>query len=105
MKGEKIVTNLLPYGPEKPRLGMVKKGVEGNPGTTQIEIFWDPPRGEFTKYFLNIENVSEKSFCFDETSKFTKNTNTSNNNSKNPGGGLGMRIVCPKMLNESSDTL
>ena len=81
MKGEKIVTNLLPYGPEKPRLGMVKEGVEGNPGTTQIEIFWDPPRGEFTKYFLNIEKVSEQAYFFDETSKYTKNTNTSNNNS------------------------
>ena len=80
MKGEKIVTNLLPYGPEKPRLGMVKGGVDGNPGTTQIEIFWDPPRGEFTKYFLNIEKVSEQTFSFDEASKFTKNTNTSNNN-------------------------
>ncbi len=24
MKGEKVVTNLVPYGPEKPRSGMVK---------------------------------------------------------------------------------
>ena len=24
MKGEKVVTNLVPYGPEKPRAGMVK---------------------------------------------------------------------------------
>ena len=57
MKGEKVVTNLVPYGPEKPRGGMVKEG-EGNPGTNQIDIFWNPPRGEFTKYFLNIDNVS-----------------------------------------------
>ena len=40
MKGAKIVTNLIPYGPEKPRSGMVKKG-ENNPGINQIEIFWD----------------------------------------------------------------
>jgi len=31
MKGEKIVTNLVPYGPEKPRSGMVK-----NAGTDQV---------------------------------------------------------------------
>jgi hypothetical protein len=24
MKGEKVVTNLVPYGPEKPRSGMVR---------------------------------------------------------------------------------
>ena len=65
MKGEKIVTNLIPYGPEKPRYGMVKKG-EHNPGTNEVEIFWDPPRGEFTKYFLNIEKVSDKQFTAEE---------------------------------------
>ena len=65
MKGEKIVTNLIPYGPEKPRYGMVKKGEE-NPGTNEVEIFWDPPRGEFTKYFLNIEKVSDIQFTVEE---------------------------------------
>ena len=44
MKGEKLVTHLLPYGPEKPRSGMVKES-DGNPGTNQIEVFWEPPRG------------------------------------------------------------
>ena len=32
MKGEKIVTNLVPYGPEKPRSGMVKIA-----GTNQVQ--------------------------------------------------------------------
>ena len=31
MKGEKVVTNLVPYGPEKPRAGMVK-----NASTNQV---------------------------------------------------------------------
>ena len=53
MKGEKLVTNLLPYGPEKPRSGIVKE-TEGNPGTHQVEIFWDPPSGDFTKYMLEV---------------------------------------------------
>ena len=53
MKGEKLVTNLLPYGPEKPRSGIVKEA-EGNPGTHQVEIFWDPPSGDFTKYILEV---------------------------------------------------
>ena len=56
MKGEKLVTNLLPYGPEKPRSGMVKEA-EGNPGTHQVEIFWDPPSGDFTKYILEVVQV------------------------------------------------
>ena len=56
MKGEKVVTNLVPYGAEKPRSGMVKER-EDNPRTNQVEIFWDPPRGEFTKYFLNIDQM------------------------------------------------
>ena len=55
MKGEKIVTNLVPYGPEKPRSGMVKTA-----GTDQVEIFWDPPKGDFTKYYLDIDLLSEK---------------------------------------------
>jgi len=33
MKGEKVVTNLVPYGPEKPRSGMVKMA-----GTNQVTI-------------------------------------------------------------------
>ena len=46
------MANLVPYGPEKPRSGMVKSA-----GTHQVEIFWDPPKGEFTKYTLFIEKI------------------------------------------------
>ena len=46
------MANLVPYGPEKPRSGMVKSA-----GTHQVEIFWDPPKGEFTKYTLLIEKI------------------------------------------------
>lgn len=55
MKGEKVVTNLVPYGPEKPRSGMLKLA-----GVNQVEIFWDPPKGDFTKYYLNIDRLSDK---------------------------------------------
>ncbi|XP_023343416.1 uncharacterized protein LOC111712896 [Eurytemora carolleeae] len=50
MKGERIVTNLLPYGPEKPRAGMLKTS-----GTHEIEISWEPPKGDFTKYILSVD--------------------------------------------------
>jgi hypothetical protein len=50
MKGERIVTTLLPYGPEKPRAGMIKATT-----TNEVEIMWDPPKGEFTKYVLVID--------------------------------------------------
>ena len=50
MKGERIVTTLLPYGPEKPRAGMVK-----NVTTNEVDIMWEPPKGEFTKYVLMID--------------------------------------------------
>ena len=49
MKGEKIVTHLVPYGPEKPRAGMVK-----SVSPKQVEVFWDPPKGEFSKYIMTI---------------------------------------------------
>ncbi len=54
MKGERLVTHLVPYGPEKPGNGMVKLA-----GTHQVEIFWDPPKGEFGKYTLKVEPISE----------------------------------------------
>ena len=54
MKGEKVITNLVPYGPEKPRAGMVSRTE-----TDQAEIHWDPPKGDFTKYTLVIEKVSQ----------------------------------------------
>lgn len=49
MKGAKIVTNLLPYGPEKPRGGIVKSLT-----TDTVEIAWEPPKGGFTKYVLCV---------------------------------------------------
>jgi hypothetical protein len=52
MKGEKLVTNLVPYGAERPRNGMLD-----NAGTTEVELFWDPPKGEFTKYIISIDKV------------------------------------------------
>ena len=55
MKGAKIVTNLLPYGPEKPRGGIVKSLT-----TDTVDIAWEPPKGGFTKYVL----------CVGETGKF-----------------------------------
>jgi len=62
MKGEKVVTNLVPYGPEKPRSGMIKLA-----GVNQVEIFWDPPKGDFTKYYLNIDRLSDKDFLRPES--------------------------------------
>ena len=41
MKGEKVVTNLLPYGAEKPRAGMTKSSQ-----THAVEIFWDVSKKE-----------------------------------------------------------
>ncbi|CAB4068022.1 unnamed protein product [Lepeophtheirus salmonis] len=55
MKGEKVVTNLSPYGPEMPRSGMIK-----SVSTDQAEIFWDPPKGEFTKYTLALERIDKE---------------------------------------------
>ena len=26
----------------------------------QVEIFWDPPKGDFTKYYLYIDHLSER---------------------------------------------
>ena len=54
MKGEKVVTPLLPYGAEKPRSGMVKAAQPD-----AVEIFWDSPKGDFTKYVLIVDKLSE----------------------------------------------
>ena len=48
--GERIVTTLLPYGPEKPRAGIVKTVL-----TDAVEISWEPPKGGFTKYVLGVD--------------------------------------------------
>ena len=52
MKGERIVTTLKPYGPEKPRGGKISKSVN----THEVEIDWEPPKGGFTKYVLLVDN-------------------------------------------------
>ena len=52
MKGEKVVTNLVPYGPERPKNGILEKA-----GANQLDLFWDPPKGEFTKYTLSIDKL------------------------------------------------
>ena len=57
MKGERIVTTLLPYGAVKPRSGIVKTS-----GTDEVEISWQPPKGSFTKYVLVVDpNVNSTS--------------------------------------------
>ena len=53
MKGHTAVTYLVPYGPEKPKLGIVKEAE-----THQVDIFWHAPFGQFKKYQLNIEKMS-----------------------------------------------
>merc|ERR1719468_834212 len=50
MKGARVVTNLLPYGAEKPRGGILKTA-----GTKEVEIAWEPPKGDFTKYVLTVD--------------------------------------------------
>ena len=41
---------MLPYGPEKPRAGIIK-----TVQTDEIEISWEPPKGGFTKYVLAVD--------------------------------------------------
>ena len=58
MKGERIVTTLLPFGPEKPRAGIVK-----TIQTNEVEISWEPPKGGFTKYVLAVDpNVTSTKY-------------------------------------------
>lgn len=45
-----MFTSLLPWGPEVPRAGLVKSVTE-----TEIEIEWEPPKREFTKYILGVD--------------------------------------------------
>ena len=52
MKGARIVTTLLPHGPERPRGGKITKSIE----TNEVEIAWEPPKGGFTKYVLFVDN-------------------------------------------------
>ena len=45
-----MFTSLLPWGPEIPRAGLVKSVTE-----SEIEIEWEPPKREFTKYILGVD--------------------------------------------------
>ena len=57
MKGEQILSFLLPYGPEVPRQGLFTNITEND-----VEIAWDAPKGGFTKYILSVDpNVSTTS--------------------------------------------
>ena len=56
MKGERIVTTLPPYGPEKPRGGRIFKHDESEAKTEEVEIEWEPPKGGFTKYVLFVDS-------------------------------------------------
>jgi len=57
MKGERIVTNLLPHGPEKPHDGRICKNIS----TKEIEIEWEKPKEGFTKYVLRILSIDNNS--------------------------------------------
>ena len=56
MKGYTIPTYLVPYGPEMPKSGMVKEVTEN-----EAEILWYPPNGDFKKYLLCIQRLSDDS--------------------------------------------
>ena len=55
MKGYTVATYLVPYGPEKPKSGMVKES-----STNQVEVFWYPPTGDFKKYLLCLEKIADQ---------------------------------------------
>ena len=55
MKGKRVTTTLLPYGPEKPRGGSIVKSY----GTNEVQIEWEPPKGGFTKYVLYVDNNTQ----------------------------------------------
>ena len=79
MKGEKVVTSLVPYGAEKPSAGMLKSF-----STYSVEIFWNPPKGDFGKYVLSVDKLSEKPIIKPESlirmQSLAKSANSSANN-------------------------
>ena len=74
MKGYTVPTYLVPYGPEIPKSGMVKEA-----SSNQVEVFWYPPSGDFKKYLLCIERMTNQS----DLSKYTSFRNTSMMSSAN----------------------
>ena len=82
-----MVTTLIPYGPERP-----KNGIQDPSGTGEdrIEIFWDPPKGEFTKYTLEIDKLKLlKASDKTASSAAVKNASILRLVSVNSGGGSG----------------
>ena len=55
MKGYTVATYLVPYSPQRPKLGMVKESF-----VNQMEIFWYPPNGDFKKYLLCLEKLDDE---------------------------------------------
>ena len=78
MKGEKVVTSLVPYGAEKPSAGMVKSF-----STYSVEIFWDPPKGGFGKYVLSVEKPITKPESLIRMQSLTQSVNSSTTNVAN----------------------
>ena len=107
MKGERIVTTLLPYGPEKPRAGMIKATT-----TNEVEIMWDPPKGEFTKYVLVIDpNVTSVTCKKKRVSTFSiakQNTGCGMGNGASAivgGGGVCCSTDCSLHKFDRSETV
>ena len=67
MKGEQVVTMLLPYGPERPRGGLVK-----SVSKEEVEICWEAPKGGFTKYVLCVDPELTSSGARSEGREMTK---------------------------------
>ena len=67
MKGEQVVTTLLPYGPESPPGGLVK-----SVSTEEVEITWEAPKGGFTKYVLCVDPELTSSGARSEGREMTK---------------------------------
>jgi hypothetical protein len=104
MKGERIVTTLLPYGPEKPRAGMIKATT-----TNEVEIMWDPPKGEFTKYVLVIDpNVTSVTYKKKRVSTFSiakQNTGCGGMGTGGGGGGSSCGTDCSVHKFDRSETV
>jgi hypothetical protein len=57
MKCVKIVTPVMPYGPVLPRSGSIAKASYPD----SVELFWDPPKGDFSKYVVTVSTIVDGS--------------------------------------------
>ena len=99
MKGEKVVTNLVPYGAERPRSGMTKSACSHS-----VEIFWDPPKGEFTKYELTVIQLFSMPYQYGtQQSYLSKKSSQHSMNGSEPGtpGTPGSFLVDPEDLSSN----